>query len=73
MRTFKRTYLPDEIESQGKKYLLDLDKTNLKRDGHSFITKECILVHVLSKNLKGRTDLHGMPYKPTEWVFQAVN
>lgn len=73
MRTFKRTHLPDEIISQGKTYVLDLDKTNLKRDGHSFPAKECIIVHVLHKNLKGRTDLHGMPYRPTEWIFQAVN
>lgn len=27
------------------------------------------IVKVLSRNLRGRTDLHGLPYKPTEWLF----
>jgi hypothetical protein len=28
-----------------------------------------VLCNVLSKNLRNKTDLHGQPYKPTQWVF----
>lgn len=41
-------------------------KMDLKALGYKLIR-----VEVLSRNLKGKTDLHGNPYKPTEWIFTA--
>lgn len=29
-------------------------------------------VEVLSRNLRGKHDLHGQPYRPTQWVFVEV-
>lgn len=79
MKTFNKTYLPDEVTYNGEKYALDVltsslmnvSNTNpktiierLKRQG-----KKGVLVQVLSNSLKGRTDLYGKPYKPTQWIF----
>jgi hypothetical protein len=38
--------------------------STLKKEG-----RKCVLVNVLSKNLKGKNDIHGKPYKPTKWIF----
>ena len=54
MKTFNRTYLPDEIKYNGKTYRKYADKNE------DFVT-----VKVLQSILKGKTDLHGQPYKPT--------
>ena len=63
MKTFYRTYLPDFINYNGKKYIYFGSKNlNKKPD-------KAIIVKVLSRNLRGKTDLHGLPYKPTEWYF----
>ena len=31
--------------------------------------RKAVLVNVMSKNLRGKTDLHGKPYQPTKWIF----
>lgn len=31
------------------------------------------VIGVLSRNLRGRTDLYGKPYEPTKWVFVEEN
>lgn len=30
-------------------------------------------VKVLGLNLRGKTDLHGQPYKPTKWIFTSLS
>ena len=80
MKIFYRTNLPKVIKYNGRNYGVfesintlrfnnaDLNQyiENLKSVGHKVIT-----VKVLQRNLKGRTDLHGNFYKPSEWFFVA--
>ena len=33
---------------------------------------KCRMATVLSRNLKGKNDLHGRPYRGTQWVFVEV-
>ena len=83
MKQYNRTYLPDEILYNGETYkvnpaisgamhsnntpLKTID-TTLRKEG-----KKAICVNVLSKNLRGRTDLHGKPYQPSKWIFTPIN
>lgn len=80
MKTFNS--LPTVIHRKGKVYKVDVTlidvfatardiketKNRLKKLGRSFVT-----VHVLANNLKGKTDLHGQPYKPSTWLFVSIN
>lgn len=83
MKTYNKTYLPDSITYNGVLYFnnpaistaMELNNTRL-----SFIVAElkkqgrkAVLVNVLSNSLKGRTDLHGQPYKPTRHIFTTVS
>jgi hypothetical protein len=60
MKTIIKTFLPDEIKHNGKKYVRGIE------------TKESIKVKVLNKRLIGVVDLHGVEYKPTIWFFNKV-
>ena len=71
MKTFNRTYLPDSIEYKGKKYNRDLDSTVAYRAGRRFNAQNAIQINVLEKNLRGKTDLHGLPYKAHSYIFTA--
>lgn len=79
MKTFNKSFLPDEVIYNGEKYVLNsqissamsLSRTNpktiienLKKQG-----KKGVLVQVLSNKLKGKSDLYGNEYKPTKWIF----
>lgn len=72
MKTYNKTYLPEKIDLKGRTYVLDLEKTNSKKAGCSFNAKNCVQVNVLENNLKGREDLHGMPYKPRSFIFSTL-
>lgn len=79
MKTFNRTYLPDTINYNGQTYYRNVgmsgamkaDKTPLKTIAATLKQqgRKAVLVKVLSKNLKGKLDLHQKPYQPTEWLF----
>ncbi len=71
MKQFNKTFLPDSIQYKGNEYRVNIEKTHLHR-GYITHQKDCIIVNVLSKNLKGVTDLHGNLYKPTVWIFEKV-
>jgi hypothetical protein len=51
----------------------------IKYNGKNYIfngktkTDKSIRVLVLSRNLKGRTDFHGKPYKPNEFFFEPTD
>lgn len=60
MKTFKKTYLPEVVKYSGKNY----------ERGEK--TDKSIKVEVLSRNLRGRTDLFGREYTPTVWFFNPV-
>ena len=63
MKTFNKTYLPEFIVYNKKKY----DKIIQKTDLHLY--KSIICIKVLSRNLKNKTDLFNQQYKPTVWYF----
>lgn len=79
MKQFNKTYLPDTITYAGKVYTLNVEisagmvanntslKTiaaTLKQEG-----RNAVLVNVMSKNLKGKLDLHNKPYQPSKFIF----
>lgn len=74
MKKFNRTFLPEFINYNGKTYLryLPLSAT-IEADGLLPIPHFSILVLVLCRRLKGRTDLHGRTYKPTKWIFSSIS
>jgi hypothetical protein len=78
MKTFNRTSLPMTIKYNKRIYTRNDTESSLLMQGislNSYINcmklagRKVILCNVLSRNLKGKTDLHGQPYKPTQWVF----
>ena len=80
MKTFNRTSLPSSITYNNRVFKPCHDgTTTLCLDGYrafnSFVSdqkasgKKCIMVNVLSRNLKSRTDLHGKLYQPSQWLF----
>lgn len=69
MKTFNRTSIPERIEYNNKIYHLDIGLSNAYKDGKKPHSKNVVLVKVLSRKLKGVTDLHGTEYKPSEWIF----
>lgn len=79
MKQYNKTYLPDAITYNGVTYYpnsaitsgmianntsLNTISATLKREG-----RKAICVNVLSKNLKGKTDLYRQPYKPMQHIF----
>lgn len=79
MKTFKRTFVPDQIKYNGKIYKVNvtisagmqLSRTDPKKviTATKSTGKSAILVQVLNSNLKGIRDLHGNFYQPTNWIF----
>ncbi len=79
MKQYNKTYLPDAITYNGNEYKANARITSsmianntsvrvisetLKKEG-----RKMIVVNVLSKNLKGKTDLYGKPYQPNKHIF----
>jgi hypothetical protein len=75
MKTFNKTSLPESITYNGEVYsrtILQPIITGTLQEKISLAKatgKKVVVVNVLSRNLKGKTDLYGKPYKPTEWIF----
>lgn len=79
MRVFSKTSLPDAIVTMGEIYKLNISMSSAMHLNNTRINtisetlrkegRKAVLVKVLQKNLKSRTDLHGKPYKPTEWIY----
>lgn len=79
MKQYSKTYLPEVIKYNGENYYpnaaissamianntsLKTISATLKKEG-----RKCLCVNVLSKNLKGKTDLYRNPYKPMQHIF----
>lgn len=62
MKNFSRTYLVDVIKYNGEKFTYQPTEVNNP-------TKKHVCINVLSKNLKGKTDLFGQPYKATKFIY----
>lgn len=80
MKTFNRTSLPEIIKYNNLEYKVNADESALLMQGISLSNYvktmqlagfSVVICNVLSRNLKGKTDLHKNPYKPTQWVFIA--
>src|SRR5688500_17416347 len=79
MKSFNKKSLPESVSYKGLQYFLNTDITSamkLNSTPHSTIVatlkaegRKCVLVKVLSHNLKKSTDLHGKAYKPSEWIY----
>jgi len=79
MKIFNFSSLPDTVNYNGSTYRVNMGittgmknsgtppdriQTQLKLQGN-----HGILIKVLSRNLKGKTDLHGKLYQPSQWIF----
>ena len=82
MKTFKKPSLPESISHNGSEFTLNtsissamhLNNTPISRIAQTLRSegRKAVVVEVLSRSLKGKTDLHGNPYKPTKWIFTEV-
>lgn len=71
MKTYNKTHLPESITYKEQVYKRDSNATDAHRNGEVLSGRYHILVKVLQRNLRGREDNHGKPYKPTEWVYST--
>jgi len=62
MKNFNRTYLPDAINYNGETY-------TYKPSDQNNTLKKHICVSVLSRNLKGKTDLFNRPYTANKFIY----
>lgn len=79
MKTFKKDHLPDTLIYKGEMYWINNDITTgwqrnntplkeitatLKKEG-----RKAVLVNCMEKNVKGKRDLHGELYKPSQFIY----
>jgi len=79
MKTFKKTFAPEEIKYNGDTYTINAaisgsmnaSQTSAKKVIEALKTtgKKGVLVQVMSARLKGLRDLHGNVYKPSEFIY----
>ena len=75
MKNISKSYLPDNVTHNKKLYsfLTGVDSYVESKDFIIQFAKakgySLIQVNSLSKNLKGRLDLHGREYKPLRYLF----
>lgn len=69
MKQYNKTNCPDVILYKGEEYKMNIEATHLNREGIKLSNKYHIKVNVLSRNLKGKTDLHGNPYKASVFIY----
>lgn len=79
MKTYNKTSLVEHINYNGHTYTPNAHITatfSANRSSLPNILKDlneggqkAILVQVLSRNLRGKTDLYGNPYQPTLWIY----
>lgn len=71
-----KTYLPDNLIVDGFE-LVPVIGSTLSRNAMINICKSNNIryrsVDVLSKNLRGKRDLHGNFYQPSKWLFVEKN
>jgi hypothetical protein len=79
MKTILKTSLPDFVNYNGRRYTraVTLDKEFLIahpetcRIALESMGKVVIMVKVLARNLRGKNDLGGKPYQPSQFLFTA--
>lgn len=79
MKTFNKTSLVERINYNGLTYTPNAHISatfaanrrslpNILKDLNKG-GRKAILVQVLSRNLRGKTDIHGNLYQPTSWIY----
>jgi hypothetical protein len=74
MKTFNKTHLPETVTYNGLTYKFEQACANESSAQYDVMdamckNKKCVLVNVLSSNLKGKKDWNGQPYKPNTFLF----
>jgi hypothetical protein len=70
MKTFRKSYVPESIEHNGKKYVLDGDSSaNISLGVQIRPRDNSIKVVVTNPRLRNKTDLHGNPYPSSTFYF----
>ncbi len=78
IRTYKKSYCPESIEHHGQVLTLNGYFSALQhqdKSGQDFAKqliaqgKTVAFVQVLNPRLRGKTDLHGQPYKGSKFIF----
>lgn len=79
MKTYNRSNLPESIVYNGDTYRLNAaisagmiaNNTSLRTIAHTLKKegRKMVVVNCLAKGLKGKTDLHGQPYKPNVYIY----
>lgn len=82
MKSFNKQFLPDSITYNGDIYELNagLSSSVLANNTRlSHVTaqlklqgRKAIVVNCLNKTLRGKTDLYGKPYQPTQHIFTTI-
>jgi len=81
MKTFKRASLPETIHYNGDDYKVHIassaaifNTSDAKRECNKFSSHgtKAVLVEVQPSQLRGVSDLHGQPYKPSIFLFTVV-
>lgn len=65
MKTY--SHLPEKLTFRGTDFKMNPEFSAIKRppqDGQRYR-----IIYVISRNLKGKTDLFGKPYQPTKWIY----
>lgn len=72
MKTFRKDHCPDAITYLGHEYKRNMEATEQFREGKSLPGSPYnIKVSVLSKKLRGKTDLHDKPYEPNIFIYSS--
>lgn len=74
MKIFKRANLPEQINYNGKVYEVNIELSVLYSIGRTNkLPHDAIKVEVLSRKLKNSTDIYNRPYKPSIFIFTAID
>lgn len=79
MKQFSRTYLPEYIEynnevyhryfSCGSEGIATVNQLENRVKELKLRGCKVVICNVLSKNLRGKLDIHNKPYTPSQWLF----
>jgi len=74
MKIFKRANLPEQINYNGKVYEVNVELSALYSIGKTNkLPHDAIKVEVLSRKLKSSTDVYNRLYKPSIFIFTAID
>lgn len=70
MKTFTRENLPEQIKYNNKVYQFNAELSGkYAMDKSTLLPFDAIKVTVLNRRLRGKTDLYGKDYIPSDFIF----